>query len=124
MGPFRILSRTNDNYTVLDLLSLKEHTYHFSRLRLFNFSDYQGLSPRDIALKNSLEFDVESILDHRGDPNYRRSLEFLVKFTGYDDTYNEWLSTNAVCRHPLMERYLLSHPDLRRTVMRFSRIDP
>ena len=119
MGPFQILQRDNNKYTVLDLVSQKEHVYHFSRLRLFNFSEYHLLTPREIALRNSLEFDVEAILDHRGDPNFRKTLQFLVKFTGYDETYNEWLSTNSVCRHPLMPQYLEKFPNLRRTVMRF-----
>jgi hypothetical protein len=29
------------------------------------------------------------------------------------------LSTNSVCRHPLMPQYLEKFPNLRRTVMRF-----
>ena len=120
MGPFQILSRKNETYTLLDLLSNKEHDYHFSRLRLFNFADYHKITARDIALQNSQEFDVEEILDHRGDHHFRSTLQFLVKFTGYDDTYNDWLSTNAVCRHPLMPAYLDRFPILRRTVMRFS----
>jgi hypothetical protein len=119
MGPFQIIAREADKYTVLDLVSDKEHIYHFTRLRLFNFADYHQLTPREIALSNSLEFDVEAILEHRGDPNFRRTLQFLVKFTGYDDTYNEWLSTNAVCRHPLMPAYLEAFPHLRRTVINF-----
>jgi hypothetical protein len=121
MGPFQIIarSRSQDKYTLLDLISDKEHEYHFRRLRLFNVATYHQLTPRDTALLNSSEFLVEDILDHRGDINYRRTLEFLVSFTGYDATYNDWLPTNAVCRHPRMASYLITHPQLRRTVMRY-----
>jgi len=119
MGPFQIIARSGNKYTMVDLVSQKEHTYHFARLRIFNFSEYHQLTAREIALKNSLEFDVEAILDHRGDPNFRSTLQFLVSFTGYDETYNDWLATKAICRHPLMEEYLQRFPHLRRTVMNF-----
>ena len=119
MGPFRIISRTGDRYIVMDLLTLKEHEYHYRRLRIFHFSEYHNTTPRDIALTNSLEFDVEDIIDHRGDIRRRSSLEFKVRFTGYDDSYDDWISTNQVCRHPRMPHYLERHPHLRSTVMRF-----
>jgi len=119
MGPFQILSRDGNKYVVLDLVSNKEHEYHFRRLRLFNFSEYHNVTPRDIALMNSLEFDVEDILAHRGDIRYRSTLEFKVSFTGYDETYDDWVSTNQICRHPRMPSYLEAHPELRKTVNRF-----
>ena len=119
MGPFQILSRSGDKYIVLDLLSNQEHEYHFRRLRLFNFADYHQVTPRDIALMNSLEFDVEDILEHRGDIRFRSTLEFKVRFKGYDETYDDWVSTNQICRHPLMPTYLQAHPELRTTVMNY-----
>jgi hypothetical protein len=119
LGPFQVLSFKDEHYTVLDLLTDKPTEYHFTRLRIFNYADYHHISPREIALLNSDEYDVEDILDHRGSPRYRSQLEFLVKFAGYDHTYNEWLSCNSVCRHPRMENYLQNHPGLRKTVMKF-----
>ena len=43
----------------------------------------------DVDGKVELEFEVEKILRHR---KYRGKNRYLVKFLGYDDTHNEWLS--------------------------------
>jgi hypothetical protein len=44
----------------------------------------------DIARRNYLEFFVEKILDMKGDVKKVSTLSFLVKWLGYDDTYNTW----------------------------------
>jgi hypothetical protein len=125
LGPFQVLARVNEEYTVLDLLDdTVTHTFHFDRLRLYNSSEYHDITPRNAALLNSSEFEVSAILRHRGDHRYRSKLEFLVSFTGYDSTYNEWLPCNSVCRHTLMPDYLLKFPHLSKTVLNFKDNDP
>ena len=120
LGPFQVLARDDEKYTVLDLLDdTVTHTFHFTRLRLYSSSDYHHISPRDAALLNSKEFEVQDILRHRGNHKYRSKLQFLVSFTGYDSTYNEWLPCNSVCRHPKMNDYLLKYPHLSKTVRNF-----
>jgi hypothetical protein len=44
----------------------------------------------DIARSEYLEFFVEKILDMTGDVKRVSTLSFLVKWLGYDDTYNSW----------------------------------
>jgi hypothetical protein len=44
----------------------------------------------DIARRDYLEFFVEKILDMTGDVTKVSTLSFLVKWLGYDDTYNTW----------------------------------
>jgi hypothetical protein len=44
----------------------------------------------DIARREYLEFFVEKILDMTGDLKKVSTLSFLVKWLGYDDTYNTW----------------------------------
>ena len=119
MGPFIIIFRNKETYTVLDMITDKEHQYHVSRLRIYSPSDYHNISPRDAALMNSDHYVVNKILQHRGDFRYRKTLEFLVSFEGISDIFNEWISCNSACRLPQMDNYLLQFPHLRRTVNRF-----
>jgi len=120
LGPFQVLARNNEEYTVIDLLDdTVTHTFHFTRLRLYAVSEYHHIDPRDAAILNSPEFVVQDIIRHRGDLRYRSKLEFLVSFSGYDSTYNEWLPCNSVCRHPKMSDYLIKHPHLSKTVLNF-----
>ena len=46
--------------------------------------------PIDIARKDYLEFFVEKILHMRGDTKRYSSLEFLIKWVGYDDSHNSY----------------------------------
>jgi hypothetical protein len=40
---------------------------------------------------NKGEFHIDSILSHRGDWKRVSTLDFLVRWTGYDDSHNLWL---------------------------------
>jgi hypothetical protein len=44
----------------------------------------------DVARRDYLEFFVEKILDMTGDVKKVSTLSFLVKWFGYDKTYNTW----------------------------------
>ena len=48
------------------------------------------VDPHDVARRDYLEFFVEQILAHRGDLRLRATLEFHVKWLGYDHTRNTW----------------------------------
>ena len=45
-------------------------------------------SPQDVAQKNEQEFVVGEILAHRGNHQRRSTMEFLVRWTGYDEASN------------------------------------
>ena len=69
------------------------------------YYDQTETDPEEIARKEAQEFLVESILQHRGGPK-RSTLEFLVKWMGYDDTYNSWQSWADVRDNSTLNRYL------------------
>ena len=46
--------------------------------------------PVDIARRDYLEFFVEEILGMTGDTKKLNSLQFHVKWIGYDETYNSY----------------------------------
>jgi hypothetical protein len=47
--------------------------------------------PLDIARRDYLEFFIEKILEMVGNVKKVSTLDFKVKWIGYDDTYNLWL---------------------------------
>ena len=58
-------------------------------MRAFNY-DPLVTDPVDIARRDYLEFFVEEILGMTGDMKKLNSLEFHVKWIGYDESYNSW----------------------------------
>ena len=88
-GPLRVLKVQDSTYTLLDLVTNKEHRHHASNMKPFVF-DPLIVDPHDVARRDYLEFFVEQILAHRGDLRLRATLEFHVKWLGYDHTRNTW----------------------------------
>ena len=88
-GPLRVISNNLSHYKLLDLITNKEKNYHITDLKAF-FFDPTIHDPLDIARKDYLEFFVEKVLAHKGDPRRKKSLEFQIKWLGYDSTYNSW----------------------------------
>ena len=117
-GPFRILSRHRDTYIYWDSVERTEHSMHASRLGLYNHAPYHPIGPEEMARRNANVFEVSAILGHDGDPTSRRTLRFYVSYTGYDDTYNGYITALEASRLALMEGYLATHPELRR-IMRY-----
>jgi hypothetical protein len=63
-------------------------------------------SPLDMARKDYLEFYVEKILEMAGDTKRCSTLDFLVKWVGYDDTYNLWLPFKEIRETNILHSYL------------------
>jgi len=127
MGPYLLVSITNNSCTVRDLITHKIFDVQASRLRIYHDSPYHAMSPRAAAMRSAAKFDIADIKAHRGDLTKRKSLEFLCSFIGFDDTHDKWLPVNDVCRLPQMRAYILAHPDpiLRHTVNKFqNNFDP
>ena len=81
-GPFRVSDRFADD---------KDEEVHLARLHPYHVNPLHT-SPRDAAMRDVLRlFEVESVLDHRGDGKLRSEMDFLVKFKGYAEEYNLWL---------------------------------
>ena len=64
-GPLRVLSNRQGEYTILNLITLKNVKYHMSQLKTFLFNSMHT-DPTDVARRDYLEFFIEEIVDMRG----------------------------------------------------------
>ena len=104
-GPLRVISNNQSEYLLRDLITNKEKPYHASDLKAFNH-DPLHTNPTDIARRDYLEFFVEKILDMTGDIKKLNSLQFQVKWVGYDETYNSYEPWKNLCDVAVPHDYL------------------
>ena len=88
-GPFQVVARSGDEYTIQDLLTHKTERYHVTQLRPFHY-DSAFTDPREVAMKNQGEFLVESILAHEGDRSKPSTMKFKVRWAGYGPEDDTW----------------------------------
>ena len=107
MGPFRVVNFVGSKYTIQNVLDHKLKTVHISRLREFHM-DENTSSVENIASRDTQEYHVERILQHKGDLKRKRTLEFLVKWSGYDESHNSWEPWNNLKSTSKLHEYLIS----------------
>jgi hypothetical protein len=81
-GPMKVINSIKGQYTLL-----KE--YHSTQLKEFIFNPSR-VSPLDVARKDYLDFFIEKILHHTGNTARLSTLNFKVKWQGYNDSYNSY----------------------------------
>jgi hypothetical protein len=102
-GPYKVISYLGNNYTILDLATMKEDTVNVKRLKQFNYDE--DVNPRQVANQATDRYDVEAIISHTGNANYRQKMRFLVKWVGWDvPTEEKW--TKELSHLELMHDYL------------------
>ena len=85
-GPFKVLRKLGNLYTLWDSNTNKELDAHITLLHPFHFQA-QYVDPVDIARRDVLSaFTVESISAHSGDT--RTNSKYLVKWANYDNTHD------------------------------------
>ena len=89
-GPFRVIMFIGPEYTILNLVTNKTEVVHVKRLQPFYYNSLVD-NPQDIAAKDYQEFRVERVLKHSGDARRKSSMDFLVRWQGYDETEDLWL---------------------------------
>jgi transposase InsO family protein len=104
-GPLKVLSNNKSEYLLYDLITHKDKPYHASDMKPFVFNPLQT-DPLDIARRDYLEFFVEKVLDMTGDPKKVTTLKVLIKWLGYDDTFNSWEPWKNVRDVALLHTYL------------------
>ena len=94
-GPFLVVSNDTTRYSLQNLVTGDTFDTHVTTLQPFHF-DPKVVDPKVVARQAAGEFFVEHVLEIRGSKNpknrrfYRTDLELLIKWTGYDESYNTW----------------------------------
>ena len=114
-GPMKVISSDRGQYTLMNMEDHKEEHQHVTALKPYHY-DKNFPSPREVANRERNQFDVEFILDHRGQRSatgtlLKDKLEFRVHWLGYSDDYDTWepwknLRTNGIL-HAYLRRKLL-----------------
>jgi hypothetical protein len=121
-GPFRVAEISpQGEYLLQDLLSGKFLRVHLQHLKEFVFSKDDVDAPVDAAQSNQGEFHIESILEHRGMSKKRKTLEFLVRWTGYDPSYDTWEPWDNLKQTAPLVSYLKTHRELKYLVRKEDR---
>ena len=109
-GPYRILKVNPGGvqYVLQDLVTLKESVHHVKQLKSFQW-DSEFVNPTDVARANQNEFLIDAIKAHRGNWTKVSSLQFLVSWSGYDESFDQWLPWKELRLTEQLHAYLREH---------------
>jgi hypothetical protein len=107
-GPYKVLSNIGATYTLWNFVTDKSEEHHIKMMVPYNVDD-QFLSPKAVAMKDSGEFVVGSIVRHNGDPKRKSDMDFLVRWDGYTAADDQWLPWRQLRNNPKLHEYLNQH---------------
>jgi hypothetical protein len=108
-GPYKVVSRLLDHYTLMNTVTRKNEEIHISLLRPFLY-DANYIDPKEVAMKDAIStFTVESILEHSGNRSRVGSLDFKVRWLGYDESYDLWLPWKELRTNTQLHQYLAAN---------------
>ena len=105
-GPYKVVNNVGTRYTLLDLVTNKLIDVLVHRIHPFRH-DANHIGPKDAALRDNEEFHVGEILEHRGDPRFKSTLEFKVRWAGYEADHDSWEPWKGVRLVEKLHEYLV-----------------
>lgn len=117
-GPFKVVNKDRDQYTIQNLLTHKPITVHVTQIRPYIVSDI--ITPEEVAKNIATEFEVEAVIKLRGDHQttkgqqkkrkYKKTnLECLVQWAGYDESYDSWEPYSEIKRTEAFKTFCLAN---------------
>jgi hypothetical protein len=107
LGPYRIVERKQDAYTIQNIVDGARVTRHVSDLKPFTTND--PLTAQATAASDLGEFWVESIVSHTPHNPTRENGRFVVKWAGFSHDRNETLGWDALCSTEQFHTYCMVH---------------
>ena len=105
-GPYKVLKRDLDAYTIRNTVTRTDEEIHVTFLRPFLF-DSNFIDPRDVAMKDAIStFVVDSIVEHEGDRKRLGTLFFRTRWLGYDESHDLWLPWKELRDNTQLHQYL------------------
>ena len=103
LGPYEVLSQSKNDVLCVHPIAQTSHLLHSSRLTPFIGSVEAA---KDLGLLDKEEYIVEQIITHRGKPPRLKTLQFLVRWAGYDSTSDTWESWTTLRNNLKLHAYL------------------
>jgi hypothetical protein len=107
LGPYKITHIEHDAVTATHLATLRSCTVHIHLVKPYVSST---TSPTKVAAADADEYEVDHIVSHVG--TTKKTLRFKIRWTGYGESSDSYLSLNAVKDLAALDTYLLIHPEL------------
>ena len=104
-GPYKVVGVQGPTYSLHNAVTDKVESHHVTWLQPFLYNPTK-INPDNIARAEAQEYQVERIVTHQGDPTRKSSLDFMVKWVGYDDAENLWLPWSELRNNPILHEYL------------------
>jgi hypothetical protein len=104
-GPLRVINYIGAMYILHNLVTNEEETIHVSRLKPFEY-DPMHTDPVAVARADANEYVIGAVLAHSGDPKRKSSLDFLIRWEGYDESEDLWLPWKTVRLNTKVHDYL------------------
>jgi hypothetical protein len=106
-GPYQVVNRRKDTFTVRNLLTSDMEDFHVTSLHPYH-ENTQFISPQEVVLRDKDMFQIEAVLEHRGNTKKLSSLEFKVKWLGYEESESTWEPWKTVRTTAQLHNYLVS----------------
>ena len=103
LGPYIVQDQLGNDITCRHLRMNTNHVFHSSRVTPYigNINDAE-----DLALLDKDEYVIEAIISHRGNWNHLKSMQFMVKWSGYSTAENTWEPWSSLRRTIQLHDYL------------------
>lgn len=123
-GPYRVTRKLDDQYEVYHLATNKQRTFHVTKLKRY-FYDPLYCDPENAAAKDSGEFIISQVVNHRGNFNNLKSLTFQVQFKGEElkDEPTNWLEWKDIRRSTALRAYMMLKPELHKYLRKLPRLE-